>query len=222
MFEPSLFEASMTGAMCEHEHAQFVVDSNEQILYYRHFLDAADADRYLAALLDAVPWRQETFSIYGKVMQMPRLTAWYGDAGATYVYSGIKNEPLGWTAELAEIRADLESFLGVRFNSVLLNRYRDGNDSISWHADDERELGEQPTIASISLGAARTFQLRGEVDKKPIGSILLEHGSLLTMEGRSQVDFQHAIPKERKVLGERINLTFRVIDVGRAPKENLQ
>lgn len=220
MLHASLFEASMTGTLCEHDHAIAVFAGSDDVLYYPHFFPRIEADRYFSALLGAA-WKQEQFSIYGRSVPMPRLTAWYGDPGATYTYSKIVNEPLPWRPELLEILADLESFSGVRFNSVLLNRYRDGSDSISWHADDEPELGAEPIIASISLGAARTFQFRSRSDRRVAGSVLLEHGSLLLMKGDSQRMYQHAIPKERRIVGERVNLTFRVVRAGRAAKKDL-
>ena len=142
---------------------------------------------------------------------MPRLTAWYGEPGAVYTYSGLRNTPEPWTPELAEIRSDLERATGLAFNSVLLNRYRDGRDSVSWHADDEPELGPEPAIASVSFGAVRSFVLRSKVHRKREGSVMLEHGSLLIMKGRSQALLEHALPKDARVTDERVNLTFRQI-----------
>ena len=152
--------------------------------------------------------------MFGKRVLMPRLTAWYGDPGAVYTYSGLRNAPEPWTPELAEIRSDLERTTGLAFNSVLLNRYRDGRDSVSWHADDEPELGPEPAIASVSFGAARSFVLRSKTHRKREGSVMLEHGSLLIMKGRSQALLEHALPKDARVTSERVNLTFRQIFEG--------
>jgi alkylated DNA repair dioxygenase AlkB len=142
------------------------------------------------------------------------LTAWYGDPGAAYTYSGLRNEPNAWNESLIEILDALYAFTAVRFNSVLLNRYRDGNDSLSWHADDEPELGVAPTIASVSLGVSRIFKLRKTDNSKEETSLRLENGSLLLMTGHSQTDYRHSVPKEKRLLGERINLTFRVVSTG--------
>jgi alkylated DNA repair dioxygenase AlkB len=146
---------------------------------------------------------------------MPRLTAWYADPGAAYTYSGLRNDPLPWTPELAELRDAVAARLDHRFNSVLLNRYRSGDDGVSWHSDDERELGGEPLIASLSFGATRRFLLRDRSTRKLAASLPLEHGSLLVMRGRSQRDFQHCVPKDPRATGERINLTFRTILPGR-------
>jgi alkylated DNA repair dioxygenase AlkB len=139
----------------------------------------------------------------------PRLTAWYGDDGKAYVYSGIINHPLPWTALLLALKAKAEGFAENAFNSVLLNYYRDGSDSVGWHADDEPELGERPVIASLSFGATRTFELRrrttGKVTKVPLTS-----GSILVMRGTTQHHWIHRVPKEPGC-ASRINLTFRFI-----------
>ncbi len=142
---------------------------------------------------------------------MPRLTAWYGDEGAVYTYSGLKNAPAPWNAPLLELRTLVEDAAGARFNSVLLNRYRSGNDGMGWHADNERELGATPVIASVSLGTPRLFTMRAKSDKKRLLDLRLAHGSLLIMGGASQQRFQHAVPKENRLHGERINLTFRAV-----------
>ncbi|HTU71639.1 MAG TPA: alpha-ketoglutarate-dependent dioxygenase AlkB [Candidatus Baltobacteraceae bacterium] len=213
MLNPSLFEASVTGAVCAHEHAVRIF-GDDDLLYFRHFYSEKASLKMLDALLTSVPWKQELLKIYGRSVPTPRLTAWYGDPGAAYTYSGLRNEPNPWTPLLLEMVDELYSFVGVRFNSVLLNRYRNGDDSLSWHADDEPELGAEPTIASLSLGTPRLFKLRKTSDPKDEASLRLESGSLLLMQGRSQAKYRHSVPKERKVRGERINLTFRVVATG--------
>lgn len=140
----------------------------------------------------------------------PRLSAWYADPGVCYRYSGIRLEDRPWHPRLAELRERLEAELGVSFNSVLCNAYRDGQDAMGWHADDEPELGTRPVIASLSLGHARTLRLRPRTGGPSTGHFL-ESGSLLLMEGRSQADWQHAVPRTRRASGLRINLTFRRI-----------
>ena len=164
----------------------------------------------MAGLQQSVAWTQGEIVIFGKVTPLPRLTAWYGDEGAGYEYSGIRNEPLEWTAELARLRDEVGEAAGVSFNSVLLNLYRDGSDSVSWHSDDEPELGPDPTIASVSLGATRRFKLRHKATRETVVRDL-EDGSLLLMSGNSQRLWEHCITKTRRPVGKRINLTFRVV-----------
>lgn len=180
-------------------------------LYARHFLAAADADAALAVLRDGIAWRQDSMKLFGRAIPLPRLTAWYGDDDATYTYSGITSRPNGWTPALLALRARVEAMAGASFNSVLLNRYRDGRDHQGWHADDEPELGRDPVIASLSLGVARDFVLRRNVDHARRIVLPLAHGTLLVMHGGLQHHWRHAVPRRLRVAGERINLTFRAI-----------
>jgi alkylated DNA repair dioxygenase AlkB len=149
-------------------------------------------------------------NMYGKKIDFPRLTAWYGNNDKPYSFSGITLQPLPWTSEILTIKSKIEPIAKTEFNSVLLNLYRDGNDSISWHTDAEKELGINPIIASVNFGATRKFQLRHIKTKEKL-EIELTHGSLLIMQGELQHFWQHQVPKTSKVVGERINLTFRVI-----------
>jgi len=187
-----------------------ILPEDGEASYYRAFLIATEADELFARLEREVPWRQGRIRMYGVERLMPRLTAWYGDALAQYTYSGLKNDPLPWLPVLAGLRDRLERATGARFNSALLNLYRDGNDSVAWHADDEPELGERPTIASVSLGAERVFELARVADGRRV-KCLLEHGSLLVMSGDSQRCWRHRIAKSRAVERSRINLTFREV-----------
>lgn len=175
------------------------------------FLAPERTSALMAGLLETVPWEVEEITIFQKVMPCPRLTAWYGDEGAGYVYSGIPHEPLPWTAELASLRDEVCAATGARFNSVLLNRYRGGEDSVSWHRDDEPELGRDPVIASLSLGATRRFKLR-DLATKETQDLDLGDGSLLIMSGPSQREWEHCAPKTKRPVGERVNLTFRWVD----------
>jgi alkylated DNA repair dioxygenase AlkB len=177
-----------------------------------NWLAAAEADAMLAALIEEVPWAQHRVRLFGREMPAPRLSAWIGDPGAAYTYSRVRHEPLPWTATLATLRERLQASTGARFNSVLANRYRNGQDSMGWHADDEPELGERPLIASISLGAARVFQFKPRAGGRVL-AITLTHGSLLLMGGDSQRHWLHALPKTRRPVGERVNLTFRWVAV---------
>ncbi|GAB3554175.1 alpha-ketoglutarate-dependent dioxygenase AlkB [Noviherbaspirillum agri] len=170
------------------------------------------SEQYLHQLLDEIAWRQEKIVLWGKGHLQPRLSAWYGDAHSRYSYSGVALTPLPWTDTLLRIKEDIEHATGHRFNSVLLNLYRDEHDSVGWHSDAEPELGKMPVIASLSLGATRVFRLRHRTrkDLKPV-SIELNDGSLLLMAGTTQRFWQHAVPKERSACSRRINLTFRTI-----------
>ena len=180
--------------------------------YLPRFLDLDDADELLASLLAEVPWQRPVVQLFGRTFRSPRLTAWYGDPGAVYQYSGFVNEPLPWLLGLAVLRRRIEQRLGQPFNSVLLNYYRDGADSMGWHRDQEPELRESPTIASISLGGIRRFVLQHS-QKADMTRLELrpEHGSLLLMRGATQHFWRHCVPKTRKVVAPRVNLTFRRI-----------
>jgi alkylated DNA repair dioxygenase AlkB len=183
---------------------------NGEFLFYPNFFSKAESDLYLQIFKESIEWKQESMNIYGKQVNFPRLTAWYGDKDKPYSFSGITLQPKVWSKELLEIKDKIEPLSKVQFNSVLLNRYRSGNDSISWHTDEEKELGQNPVIASVNYGATRKFQLRHIVTKEKL-EIELTHGSLLIMQGELQHYWQHQVPKTSKVIGERINLTFRVI-----------
>ena len=164
------------------------------------------ADRLFERLSEQISWEQHTISLYGRTVPTPRLTAWMGDLA--YQYSGIVNEPKPWPSALAAMRDRLRSELGVPFNSCLANLYRDGTDSMGYHSDDEPELGPEPTIASVSLGARRRFVLRHRVTRERWIWDLGE-GDLLVMRDESQRDYAHAVPKTTRAISPRMNLTFR-------------
>ena len=171
-----------------------------------------DYGALLKTLIEETPWRSERIKIWGKSLLQPRLTAWYGEPGATYTYSGIQLSPKAWTATILTVKHRVETLSRHPFNSVLLNYYRDHRDGMGFHSDDEPELGQRPIIASLSLGEERMFQLRHKYrkDMKPI-TIPLPSGSLLIMRADTQKNWKHGIPKERIPCGPRINLTFRTI-----------
>lgn len=187
-----------------------MIDADVRLLqtFYRQPLSG----QYMERLLDDILWRQEKIVLWGKEYLQPRLSAWYGDAGSSYAYSGVVFHPHPWTDTLLGIKEDIENATGHCFNSVLLNLYRNEHDSVGWHSDAEPELGKMPAIASLSFGETRTFRMRHKTrkDQKPV-SIELIDGSLLLMTGATQACWQHAVPKERTVCGKRINLTFRTI-----------
>lgn len=170
-----------------------------------------ESDYYLTALQKGIAWTQESIKIFGRDVMQPRLTAWYGDPDKVYSYSGITMKPLLWTADLKSIKEKTEHITGHAYNSCLLNLYRDGNDSMGWHRDNEKELGPEPVIASVSFGAARTFLFRNYENKKEQVALELRSGEVLLMKGTTQTFWQHALPKRKAVTGTRINLTFRNI-----------
>ncbi|WP_420473861.1 alpha-ketoglutarate-dependent dioxygenase AlkB family protein [Noviherbaspirillum sp. ST9] len=176
------------------------------------FYRKPESHTFMQRLLDETPWQQETITLWGKQHLQPRLSAWYGDPGSGYSYSGVVLAPHPWTETLRRIKTDVEAATDSRFNSVLLNLYRDENDSVGWHSDAEPELGSCPVIASLSLGEQRTFRLRHRT-RKDLKPLLLDltDGSLLLMAGKTQHCWQHAVMKERAARGPRINLTFRTI-----------
>jgi alkylated DNA repair dioxygenase AlkB len=187
-----------------------IVDAEIQFMH--HLFTADEADRIFNELHDSIAWRHDEIVIYGKKMLQPRLTAWYGDAGTYYQYSGLPLTPLPWTPLLFTLKERVEQVTATHYNSVLLNLYRDGNDSVGWHSDDERELGREPVIASVSFGQTRTFQLKAK-NRTGTTKIELTHGSLLVMRGATQRNYVHAVLKSSKVDCPRINLTFRTIAV---------
>lgn len=178
--------------------------------WYPDWLESAIATRAFEQLVEEVAWRQDVIGTPAGRVPLPRLTAWQGEPDAVYTYSGIRNVPQPWTPTVAELKAATEMECGARFNSVLINRYRSGIDSMGWHADREPELGAQPVIASVSLGVARAFDLRHN-KTGVVQSFSLKGGSLLVMKGNTQAEWRHRVPKEPRVSGERINLTFRWI-----------
>lgn len=175
-------------------------------------MESAEADRYFERLRDGIVWRQESIKIFGRILPVPRLTAWHGDKNATYTYSGLTLQPQPWTPDLMELKGMVEQMTGKQYNSVLLNYYRSGNDSMGWHSDDEPELGENPVIASLSFGQVRSFHFRHKRNRIKL-KIALTHGSLLLMSGATQHRWQHALPRSGTAVFERINLTFRNVRI---------
>ena len=185
--------------------------SAEVRLWPRALADGLQA-RCLVELIEQTPWRQDTITLFGKSHLQPRLTAWYGDEGTAYTYSGLRLQPLPWTLLLLELKQRVETLCQNSFNSVLLNYYRDHRDAMGMHADDEPELGRHPAIASLSLGETRTLIFKNKRDKslKPV-RIALPGGSLLLMQGETQAHWKHGINRQSKPCGPRVNLTFRHI-----------
>lgn len=213
-----------------------IIVPNGELLYSEHFFDKKVSDRSVEYFQENdtlnwkttkwkeipeekfeeikftnIDWKQDSIKLYGKKIALPRLTSWYGDSGKTYTYSGIESKPNAWNKGLLYLKEQIENCAGVEFNSVLLNWYRDGQDHLSWHADDEKELGKNPIIASANFGEERDFVVRrNDMPSKKI-TIPLKHGTLLLMSGELQHFWQHSVPKRTKVTGSRFNLTFRRI-----------
>ena len=187
-----------------------------EIAHYPGFLRDGERQSIFAQLRDTTPWEQHVVRIFGKSHPAPRLSAWYGDPGATYTYSGLQLSPQPWTPRLDQLRQRVSTLTSKPFNSALLNYYRDGADGMGWHSDDEPELGRNPCIASLSLGSERRFLLRHKTQSNlPTSQYLLGDGDLLIMQGKTQHYWKHQIPKTRRPVGPRINITFRYVHVTR-------
>ena len=182
-----------------------------ELMLWRELFTASERVGYFQSLSDGVAWRQDRITLFGRTVNSPRLTAWYGEAGVTYAYSGLRLVAGGWLPALLGIRERVGQAVGTSFNSVLLNLYRNEADSMGWHSDDERSLGANPVVGSVSFGATRTFQLQHKRCKASRSVIELTDGSLLLMSGSTQRHWRHRVPKSNVPCGPRINLTFRTI-----------
>lgn len=202
------------------ESQRIAIDGGELVLI-QDWLNPAEAERWFKQLRDNTAWEQSSIRMAGKEVRIPRLNAWYGDEGRAYTYSGRRFEALAWSAALLRLKTAVQEVVDdwsvenqdtdFQINSALLNLYRDGNDSVAWHSDDEAELGPRPQIASLSLGATRRFVFKNRRDKSHKLELSLEAGSLLFMLGDIQKRWLHSVPKTRRPVGERINATFRQV-----------
>ena len=208
---PGIRRMSLTGAEFRFP------EGGPEVHYLPDFLEEAQAASLLENLAREVEWEQHRVRLFGRWVDTPRRSAWYGDPDAVYAYSRVAYAPKPWIPELSGLRRRIEEVTGKDFNSVLLNLYRTGTDSMGWHADDEPELGPRPTIASVSLGARRKLRFRRKGNHRDTREIWLDSGSLLVMRGNAQEDWQHALPKTRTVQEPRLNLTFRRI-LGKRPE----
>lgn len=175
------------------------------------WLSPGEADALFDALYSGIAWETHRIRLFGREVDSPRLSCWIGDPGTSYMYSGTRFEPRPWPPALLPVRARLQEELGVGLNSVLANLYRDGRDHMGWHADNERELGARPVIASLSLGATRRFVFKHRFEPSLKRELLLGRGSLLLMAGQTQANHRHALPATSRSVGARISLTFRRI-----------
>lgn len=181
------------------------------VTYYQYFFSKTEADKYFKNLHKEIPWQQDEIKVFGKTYNQPRLTAFFGINKEPYSYSNITMFPKPFEGDLLDIKTAIETELNICFTSCLANLYRDGKDSNGWHADDEKELGKNPIIASLTFGEERVFHFKHKHDKNLKKKIILKHGSLLLMKGLTQKHWLHQIPKTAREIGPRINLTFRII-----------
>ncbi|PWJ42204.1 alpha-ketoglutarate-dependent dioxygenase AlkB family protein [Sediminitomix flava] len=187
-------------------------DDHLSLRLYPHFYDDKESLAHFDLLKNTIDWKTEKIKIFGKEHLVPRVVAWQGEEGVKYKYSGVLHKAVGWSSEIEDIKNKIESETRTKYNSVLLNRYRGGSDKMGWHSDDEKELGVNPVIASLTFGAVRRFDFKEKVKENPKSLKLhLPSGSLLIMEGETQHYWKHQIPQQKKVEEERINLTFRLI-----------
>ena len=193
-----------------YEPSQNILPYDGTVNYFGPVLGPREAQDYLKILLTTVPWRNDEAIIYGRHIVTARKVAWYGDTNYAYTYSGTTKSALAWTRELLALKSLVEGKTGTAFNSCLLNLYHDGNEGMSWHSDDEKSLGTNSTIASLSFGAERKFSFRHKRSGESV-SLVLEDGSLLIMKGTTQTYWQHSLPKSKKITAPRINLTFRTM-----------
>lgn len=191
--------------------AEILPMPDAEVLFYPGFFGAIEREQLFEALTRDIHWAEQNITIYGKSVKVPRLVAWYGDVGKSYTYSGTTMRPEPWIPVLLTIKARVEAVANVTFNAVLLNFYRNEQDSMGWHSDDEPELGTNPVIASVSFGATRRFQFKHKRNSDLHQGVDLTSGSLLLMRGTTQHFWKHQIPKTKTPLGPRINLTFRII-----------
>ena len=183
---------------------------NGEVNYYGKVLPTNQADNYLNTLLETIQWKNDEAIIFGRHIITKRKVAWYGDDGYSYTYSNTTKHALTWTEELLQLKALVESLTNQKYNSCLLNLYHNGDEGMAWHGDDEKSLGKNTSIASLSFGAERKFALKHRVSKEPI-SLVLESGSLLVMKGATQSNWLHSLPKSKKIITPRVNLTFRTM-----------
>lgn len=181
-----------------------------EVNYYGRIMAVKEANIYLHALLHNIAWKNDEAVIFGRHIITKRKAAWYGDDEYAYTYSNTTKQALRWTEELLALKQIVEGLTMATFNSCLLNLYHNGDEGMAWHSDDERSLGKNTTIASLSLGAERKFALKHKVSKQSAG-IILENGSLLVMKGSTQTHWLHSLPKTKKITTPRVNLTFRTI-----------
>jgi len=179
-----------------------------EVYYFGSILTHRDSEHYLNSLLNTIEWSNDKVKIYGKEITTKRKVAWYGDSNYAYTYSNVTKHAKTWTKELLELKTIVEKLTKTKYNSCLLNLYNNGDEAMSWHSDDEKSLGINTNIASLSFGAERKFSLKHKTSKQTV-SLILESGSLLVMKGETQTNWAHCLPKMKNIDTPRVNLTFR-------------
>jgi len=192
------------------DKSENILPFDGEVYYIKDFLPKDQLQGYFDKLYNEIYWKNDEVRLFGKKISTSRKTAWYGDNGSTYTYSKVSRTALPWTNTLSDLRNNIEDTIGETFNACLLNLYHNGLEGVGWHSDDEKELGREPVIASLSLGAERKFVFKHKRNSEKV-EILLASGSLLIMKGTCQQHWVHSLPKSKKVLHPRINLTFRTI-----------
>jgi alkylated DNA repair dioxygenase AlkB len=187
-----------------------ILNTDGTVNYYGKILSSQEANQYFDLLIQNILWEKDEVITFGKHITTKRKVAWYGDSEYLYTYSNTTKQALAWTNELSELKQIVEEYAGIKFNSCLLNLYHNGNEGMGWHSDDEESLGKNNTIASLSFGAERKFSFKHKQTKQLV-SLVLEHGSLLTMKDDTQSNWLHSLPKSKNITQPRINLTFRTI-----------
>jgi alkylated DNA repair dioxygenase AlkB len=187
-----------------------ILNKDCTVNYYGKILSSEEANQYLDLLTLNIQWENDELVFFGKHVTTKRKVAWYGDSESSYTYSNTTRLALAWTKELSELKQVVEKYAGTKFNSCLLNLYHNGNEGMGWHSDDEKSLGKNSTIASLSFGAERKFSFKHKQTKQTV-SLVLEHGSLLVMKDSTQNNWLHSLPKSKNITQPRINLTFRTI-----------
>jgi alkylated DNA repair dioxygenase AlkB len=187
-----------------------ILNKDGIVNYYGKILSSEEANRYFDLLMQSILWEKDEIIVFGKYITTKREVAWYGDSQYVYTYSNTTRQALAWTKELFGVKQIVEKCAGIKFNSCLLNLYHNGNEGMGWHSDDEKSLGKNNTIASLSFGAERKFSFKHKQTKQTV-SVVLEHGSLLMMKGATQSNWLHSLPKSKNITQPRINLTFRTI-----------
>jgi alkylated DNA repair dioxygenase AlkB len=197
-------------SLFEEDRVSNLLPKDGMVNYYGRVLASKEADQYFNSLMQNILWENDEVIIFGKHIVTKRKVAWYGDSDCSYTYSNTTKQALAWTKELSYLKQIVEELAETKFNSCLLNLYHNGNEGMGWHSDDEKSLGKNNTIASLSFGAERNFSFKHKHTKQ-IVSFVLEHGSLLIMKDTTQTNWLHSLPKSKSITRPRINLTFRTI-----------
>ena len=187
-----------------------ILNKDGIVNYYGKILSSEEANRYFDLLMQSILWEKDEIIVFGKHITTKRKVAWYGDSEYLYTYSNATKRALAWTKELSELKQIVEKYAITKFNSCLLNLYHNGNEGMGWHSDDEKSLGKNYTIASLSFGAERKLSFKHKQTKQTV-SVVLEHGSLIIMKDSTQSNWLHSLPKSKNITQPRINLTFRTM-----------